>query len=328
MAKSFTLYLHFPCFDGVICGVLASEYLHRKRGWEPGAIVPVNYSSKGFWPTQELHQPAVVVDFLYHPQAVFWVDHHQTSFVNKQLQADFESRKSSDLIYDAKSPSCAELLWRKTYRSLKEPRFREMVDWARRIDSARYESVEEAVLGDAPALRINASFLQDQSPEYCQFLVTSLREQSLANVADSTIVLERYRPVKTAIARGQRLFARTSRLEDDGIVVFSVPEEMEKTLISRYAPYLAFPKARYSVGILPAGSGAKITAMRNPWRRFKSLPLGRIFSRYGGGGHQRVASVLVKKGKEADSTLQAILRDLRNPDLSLLRDSPEELAGD
>jgi nanoRNase/pAp phosphatase (c-di-AMP/oligoRNAs hydrolase) len=33
--------------------------------------------------------------------------------------------------------------------------------------------------------------------------------------------------------------------------------------------------------------------MRNPWLDFESVPLGTIFKRFGGGGHTRVASVLV-----------------------------------
>ena len=31
--------------------------------------------------------------------------------------------------------------------------------------------------------------------------------------------------------------------------------------------------------------------MRNPWMDFPSVPLGRIFEKVGGGGHQRVGSV-------------------------------------
>jgi nanoRNase/pAp phosphatase (c-di-AMP/oligoRNAs hydrolase) len=83
-------------------------------------------------------------------------------------------------------------------------------------------------------------------------------------------------------------------------------------MVSRYAPYLAYPRARYSVGVTSNGSGAKITAMRNPWMRFKSVPLGEIFRQYGGGGHQRVASVLVPRASDAETTLGAIVRDIKS----------------
>jgi hypothetical protein len=327
MQDALTVYLHFPCFDGVISAVLACEYLERKRGWKTGQIVPVNYSERESWTTRPLDKPAAVVDFLYHPQADFWADHHQTTFLTPELEADAKRRDTDSVLYDAGALSCAEVIWRKSYRILREPRFREMVEWARRIDGARYDSVEEAVLGNAPALRISFSFLRDSSAAYCRFLVESLRSKSLAEVAASPHVAECYQSARKAIRSGQQLFRKASRMEKDGIVVFNV-KEAGNVLLSRYAPYLAYPNARYSVGIMDTGNGAKITAMRNPWRRFKSVPLGQIFSHYGGGGHQRVASVLLKDSQEAKQTLGSILSDLRSASASAKSMTREAVSGD
>ncbi len=310
MADAITVYLHFPCFDGVVSAALASEYLRRKEGWETREIVPVDYSRQPDWASSPLAEHAVVVDFLYHPKSIFWADHHATSFTSDALKADYLQRHSMDLLYDPKATSCAEVLWRKIHRRLREPRFREMVTWARRIDGARYESVEEAVWGDAPALRINQSLMSDDSAEYCRYLVEALRGQTLAEVATSRMVRERYAKARKAMERGQKLFKARSRVEGNGVVVFQLPRGSSKTLVSRYAPYVAYPQARYSVGILPAGDGAKITAMRNPWLNFKSLPLGQIFRAYGGGGHQRVASVLVKNPREAETVLSNIVEQI------------------
>jgi hypothetical protein len=311
MTNTIAVYLHFPCFDGVVSAVLASEYLRRKKGWETREVIPVDYSRQAGWADSPLAEPAVIVDFLYHPRAIFWADHHSTSFTSDALKTDYLQRSSPDLLYDPKATSCAEVLWRKVYRRLREPRFREMVDWAHRIDGARYESVEEAVWGDAPALRINQSLMNDDSDEYCRFLVGALRGETLAEVAASRMVRERYVKARKAIERGQKLFKTKSRVEGNGVVVFQLPRVSSKTLVSRYAPYVAYPQARYSVGILPAGEGSKITAMRNPWRRFKSLPLGQIFRAYGGGGHQRVASVLVKDARKAETMLSDIVERIQ-----------------
>ena len=312
MAESIALYLHFPCFDGVVSAALASEYLERKRGWKTAEIVPVNYDLQTTWAKSKLLPNAAVVDFLYHPKAVFWADHHQTTFTSEALKKEFEERKSPDQLYDPNAPSCAEVVWRRAYRLLREPHFRELVGWAHRIDAARYRTVEEAVLGDAPALRINQSLLKDPSAEYCRFLVESKREKPLAEFAKSTMFQERYSPVRKAIRHGQKVFKAASRIEGNGIVVFQIPDRGDDTMVSRYAPYLTYPRARYSVGVTPNGSGAKITAMRNPWMKFKSVPLGEIFRHYGGGGHQRVASVLVPKASDAETTLGAIVRDIES----------------
>jgi nanoRNase/pAp phosphatase (c-di-AMP/oligoRNAs hydrolase) len=68
--------------------------------------------------------------------------------------------------------------------------------------------------------------------------------------------------------------------------------------------------------------------MRNPWRRFKSVPLGQIFSHYGGGGHQRVASVLLKDPQEAKRMLGSILSHLRSASAGASSLRKETVSGD
>jgi hypothetical protein len=327
MPNELTVYLHFPCFDGVVSAVLASEYLKQKKGWDTREVVPCGYSDRSTWVSCPLARPAAVVDFLYHPDADFWADHHETTFLTPESQAHFDKRQPGHLFFDPSALSCASVIWRNTYQSIRRPRFREMVSWANRIDGAKYHSVEEAVLGDAPALRINMSFMRDPSREYCQFLVEHLRSKSLAEVASLREVADRYRSARKEIRTGQELFRKSSRLERDGIVVFRV-DNSDAVGVSRYAPYLKYPKALYSVGILDSRDGTKITAMRNPWRHFRSVPLGQIFRQYGGGGHQRVASVLVKNSQEAEDTLQSILADLRRAISSKLSLAKDMVTGD
>lgn len=327
MLRNLSVYLHFPCFDGVVSAVLVSEYLKRKQGLETGRIVPVNYSERETWLSRQLAKPAAVVDFHYHPDADFWADHHQTTFLTPTVRSQFLHRDSADLLYDPYAPSCANVIWRKSYRLLREPRFREMVDWARRIDSARYKSVKEAVLGDAPAMRISLSFMHDSSASYCTFLVKELRSKSLPEVAACPRVEVAYKKVREATLSAQKRFREASHLENDKIVVFCV-KNTGKELLSRYAPYLEYPGARYSVGILETRGGAKITAMRNPWLHFKSVPLGQIFNNYGGGGHQRVASVQLKDVDQAKRTLSHILNDMRRVSTAGTSVHKEALAGD
>lgn len=327
MAEMYTVYLHFPCFDGVVSAVLASEYLKRKQGIETVQFLPVDYADRQTWLARQLQKPAAVVDFLYHPDAAFWADHHQTTFLNPGLEHHFRQTCSADTLYDPDAPSCAEVIWRKSYRLLREPRFREMVSWARRIDAARYETVKDAVLGEAPALQINLSLMQDSTTDYCRALIDGLRSGTLADVAASARVQRNFKKAREAILSGQELFRKAAHLEKDDIVVFSVGKT-GKAHLSRYAPYLEYPGARYSVGIFQTGNGAKITAMRNPWRRFKSVPLGKIFSSYGGGGHQRVASVLLKDVDEAKRTLGNILSDMREAGRQRVSLNEEMTTGD
>ena len=59
--------------------------------------------------------------------------------------------------------------------------------------------------------------------------------------------------------------------------------------------------------------GAKITAMRNPWREFASVPLGRILEAVGGGGHHRVGAVALppERVAEARAVLVRVLAEVR-----------------
>lgn len=310
-----TLYIHYPCFDGIISGLLAWDFLENHQHWTIQEVCPVNYDLRDKWLATLLSPRSAIVDFLYHPQAVFWADHHLTSFGNDAARNDFETRKPGlPLLYDDRSGSTALLLWNNLAYALRHAEhYREMVVWAEKIDSASYSSVDEAVLGDAPALRINFSLMarDANTREYCKYLMTHLRRRTLRDVADLSEVKTKYEHVQGLIRRGlDHLGRRITPLGN--IVAFDV-EASEEAIISRYAPYYFHPRASYSIGITRYSHGAKITAMRNPWLDFESVPLGTIFARYGGGGHQRVASVFLsgERASEVEKIADQLLDDIR-----------------
>jgi hypothetical protein len=119
---------------------------------------------------------------------------------------------------------------------------------------------------------------------------------------------------------GLERFATKVRLDDE-VIVFEV--DASDVIVNRYFPYYFYPLARYSVGIVRYPGGAKITAMRNPWRDFPSVFLGKIFAQahVGGGGHQRVGSVLLlgERAEEAKSIsiLEGLLREIQEQDAAI-----------
>jgi hypothetical protein len=324
MATSFYLYFHSSCFDGIVSSVMTADFLEKGQGWTLDQLMPVGYDARGAWLSSDLLTPCAVVDFLYHPQPLFWADHHSTTFLSEEAKKDFERRRGPWFVYDNHSGSCACLLH--THFSecfgFTDSRYHDMVEWADKIDSARYASVEEAILGDAPALRIRASLAAANGQEFSKQLVNELRFSTLDSVAELPLVKERAEEVQSKIAAGLERFARSSRLDRGDIVAFDVTSE-KGVMISRYAPYHFFPEARYSVGVVRSPSGAKITAMRNPWREFPSVHLGTIFEdlgktfeSVGGGGHQRVASVILSHDQVqgAAPILAHIVRQIREQD--------------
>lgn len=274
--------------------MLAWEYLEKHEGWQFQDFQPVDYALRDTWLSQELRKPAAVVDFLYHPQADFWADHHQTSVLTATAEADFDRRKGkSSLFFDPRARSCASLLYRHLRRSLiDKPQFKEMVVWAEKIDAAAYSSVDEAILGEAPALQISRTLsVEDENwQDYVRFLLRELRDHDLAYVANLKEVKSRAGQIRRRIENGLKRVKATLRLEPGDVVVFDARSN-GKQVISRYAAYYFQPKARYSIAVIYSPEGVRITAMRNPWKNFKSIPLGRTFAKFGGGGHQRVGGV-------------------------------------
>jgi hypothetical protein len=292
--RNATLYFHYPCFDGLVSAVLASEFLEKHDDWHVGEFQPVDYTLRDSWLSRELKKPCAIVDFLYHPQAEFWADHHQTSILTTAAKDDFQRRKSKfRLLFDARSRSCASLIFRHLRRSLSDkPHLKEMAAWAEKIDSAQYSSVEEAILGDAPALRIarTLSAGDESGAEYARYLLRQLRDHDLGYVAALAEVKSREDRVRRSILNGLESVKAKLRLEPGDVAVFDARSRGDR-VISRYAPYYFKPKARYSIAVVRSPGGIRITAMRNPWRRFRSISLGRAFAKFGGGGHERVGAV-------------------------------------
>jgi hypothetical protein len=306
MKRHAKLLFHSPCFDGIVSAVLVLDYLQHHEQWGEVECVRVNYDHRDAWLATRFTERTAVVDFLYHPDAVFWADHHRSAFLTAEMRTDFlERNDAAALIYDPDFDSCAGLLWchLAEYASYRNDRFAELVRWAEKIDAARYDSVDEALSFSHPALQISAS-LALGSDGYSESLVHLLSARSLEEVSETPEVRAKFVQFQRSTIEGLTRLGASARLRDD-VVVFDV--DAREAIVPRYAPYRFFPHARYSVGVIRYDDGAKITAMRNPWRNFESVPLGDIFTRYGGGGHQRVASAFVPAGVDPHVRLEEIL---------------------
>jgi hypothetical protein len=318
------LYFHSPCFDGIASAVLAMDFLETRSSWQGTVLCPVNYDVRAKWLTRSLETPAAVVDFLYHPKAEFWADHHISTFATQDARRDFERRREPGTVFDPNADSCAGLLWRHLSNTFgfRNRRYAELVEWADKIDAARYASVEEAIFPSTAALRISASLASSDAAEYSVFLVRQLRTASLGTVATLPEVVRRFESVQALFQRGLDRFQKAASLTSGGIVVFDV--DGRGAHVSRYAPYYFFPEARDSLGVLRLDKGAKITAMRNPWRDFASVPLGKIFQKVGGGGHQRVGSVFLseERAAKAKQLMRRLITDLREEERSIEKARP------
>jgi len=314
-----TLFLHYPCFDGLVSAAIAWDFLEGAKGWKIADFQPVNYDRAASWVKTDLPRRAAIVDFLYHPQAAFWADHHETTFASELHRHEYDINAAGHMLfYDPAAPSCGMMLFSALSDDLSDPeRYRQMASWADRIDGAQYSSVEEAVIGSAPAIIINLSLTGARDDAYFQQLLCAMRFKTLDEVAALPEVRSRAEDVRARTQMGLRLVKNAVKLEPGGIAVFAVSPDAGD-IVNRYSAYYFLPTARYSVALVLSPKDAKITAMRNPWIDFDSVPLGPIFKKYGGGGHQRVASVVIpaNNGIDYKAAMASIVDEIRHQDVS------------
>jgi hypothetical protein len=321
--ESATIYLHFPCFDGIVSGALAVLFLGNLRGWRFDSINAVNYDLQANWLSSHLPQHSCVVDFLYHPEAEFWCDHHTTAFLNSDLRADFAVREKTLQMYDPESRSSASLLWKSGATVFGGTgRLEEMVSWADKIDSADYDDVNQALFGTEPALQISRSLAVDADAKYCDLLVRTLCTSSLRDLAAHPEVQRRLAQADELNREGLHRVDGGIELQGN-IAVFDV--STENAPVNRYSAFYLRPDVQYSIGTFRSSESVTVRVSANPWLRFHSPNLGEMMRAAAeiaglpsaGGGHERVGSLrLDKDSQSAASKVVAYLIKKLHDDLN------------
>jgi hypothetical protein len=289
------VYFHRACFDGIASAVTATALLERTLGETSFEFLPVDYSIRAEWEAMPLADHSCVVDFLYHPSATYWWDHHATTFVSSKAREDYRKRKSQYVAWDPEAPSCAGFIYRAARgRCPLQRHLEDTIRWADKLDAATYDSPDEAVRQLSPARLIALSFVVEDTPIYYDFLIRSLLRTTVEEVASTTWCRVLCDEAKRRYELGIELFRRTSSYEA-GTVLYDITVRDE--IIDRMIPYYLYPQADYSLGIVRTNDrSAKITCNANPWRRPSGPHIGEIFARYGGGGHRDVGSALSRDG--------------------------------
>jgi nanoRNase/pAp phosphatase (c-di-AMP/oligoRNAs hydrolase) len=286
----FCAYYHRD-FDGVVSAALVLRWFKKEQQAEVNELRAVDYGEP--WSERQLTKPNVVVDFLYHPDATYFWDHHSSPFLSSKWSSHYEERKKrKDTVWwDPARPSCASLI-ADTLPSLDlDPDVSELVQWATRIDAARYSSVDQVFAAEAPALQLNLALVSAPDDFYAS-VVRLLVENPLHSAAKSPDIQSRTERARLLQRRELEHFQEQIHSRD---LIVSADTSDRILYYSRYAPYYFLPNAFYSVVLHREVSGYKILCMRNPWREFDSLDLAGLCRPYGGGGHPRVAAIRLKR---------------------------------
>jgi oligoribonuclease NrnB/cAMP/cGMP phosphodiesterase (DHH superfamily) len=277
-------------FDGMVSAAILATILRAQHA-DVATWKSVNYDQRTDWPSFEADKRFAIVDFHFHPRAEYWFDHHPTTFLTPELRAQY--RPSDRWQWDEKSPSCPPLILRHAsqhWSYAPEDRFVEMARWSDIVDAARYTSVDQAVFGEEPALRIARALTVSPNSDWIDVLVGAMAESTLEAVAAREDVEKAHQRASRNRDRALEQFPPTVAWRKDGVLLFDASSD--KIRRERFAAFYHYPEIHYSVGVIPTRSGYHVSAGENPWNPLpKEAPgahIGEIMETYGGGGHRAV----------------------------------------
>ena len=287
-SHALTIHYHRD-FDGMVSAAILARVLQPR---EPETTWrSVNYDQRKDWLSFERGRRFAIVDFHFHPRAEYWFDHHPTTFLSPELRAAY--KPSERWAWDESSPSCPPLILRHAaqYWGFVAPqRFVEMSHWSDVIDAARFESVDQALFGDVPALRISRALTAAPERDWTDKLVEAMVEGSLDEVASRTDVERAWERAARNRDKALHQFPPTVVSTAEGVIHYDASSNRIRR--ERFAAFFHHADATFSVGVIPTRSGYHVTAGQNPWNPPPDVVhLGELMETYGGGGHKSVGGV-------------------------------------
>ena len=276
--SDFHLYYHDD-LDGTASGAVFLDFL-RKRGDDLVSFTPLEYNSQleanpGGWENHDFQHPFVLVDFQYHPKADWWIDHHASAFKKPEWQASF--KEDDQHHWDASAPSACGLVARflhEHYGYELSPAVADLVAVVDMDDSAAYPTLASALELDSPGKQIQLLLGDTESKkDHGQYL--AFREFLIKNFIvlgmEKIVRLPEYQPRIKKLQDQRRVSdALIQKLVSLQGKVIYVEKNAATTHAARWAPYVVYPEAPYSVQISDKGGEFKIGIGSNKWSKEKS----------------------------------------------------------
>lgn len=292
--------------DGLFSAALTNAFITNFLGFEESHHhIPVNYHLKADWLQAKLPlgqayalERIAIVDFMYHPDAFLYWDHHATAFLTDKYRQHYEERTKPLSLWSTDYGSCGRLIFERLRGCWPTmDHFEPLAIAADMVDTADYPSVEAFFAGKVPAIALSHAyhlFSEGQKSEIIRQLTTRPLEAVLDVVRAE---------VDAAIAGNQlQLKHYANIVESRGQVAFTTLHGSGLSFL-RYAPYYYCPKARYALTIHFPNGGTAISIGRNPWlpRDAGEIDLGAVAKQFGGGGHPYAAGISFAAKAYADA---------------------------
>ncbi len=265
-----------PDFDGVVCAAVIAEALDIRR---PVLWLEPNDFQQG---RADIRVGDIVANLQFHPACAIWIDHHATNSADRPFDGLFRE-----------APSAARLALE--YFSSRLTRdFTELVVWADRIDSADFthDMVVHPERYDYVLLSMTVSGDERADEPYWNHLAGLLRRQPVGKVMTDPQTAERCRRVVVQNARYAEILKKCTRVERH-VSITDLRGVAQPLAGNRFLSYSLFPETSVSLRIRRDPACAETVVVNIGQSIFTpgcQVHLGRLLTRFGGGGHRGAAA--------------------------------------
>lgn len=317
--QPFYIYYHRD-MDGIASTVLLTLFLTKKYKQSAKHIktLPTDFDDMSIWSkTVEKHQPAAVLDFLYHKDAVIYYSHQHNMFINSEFRRHFAERRFRDKYVQLHEDaiSTTEMVFsdlKDFFQGEFSSRFKkieEMVRQINKIDSARYSSPKGWLNGNFACAKINLILHTNRTDTFSNQLVKDLLEKDCDELSERDNYKKLFMEAKNKIEGEQEQIKDRLRVLDSVVFYdaakYAIP-------FHRFLAYDMYPNARFVVAIYPKGEDYTVSVGRNPWKYKKfQINIGTLCESFGGGGHKNVGGVTFDNYKKAYTVSQRVVSMLK-----------------
>lgn len=290
---------HGNCFDGVSSAAIFTKFYRAKINADAEiAYTPTMHRAGNAFDSKQFDgDENAIVDFKYcaDERLTWWFDHHQSAFLSEADREHFLADDSGKKFLDTESKSCAEFIARIADEKFgfKDESLNELIEWARIIDGALYESPAQCVELRSSALKLMQVIEGEKEPEFVAKIIKDLTEKSLDEVLESAAVQAKLKPILEQHHATVDLIKERAEYER-GVVRFDLTDKNIEGY-NKFIPYYFYPQTTYNVALTQSKYRTKISVGSNPWSpRPRLHNIAEICESYGGGGHAVVGAVSLK----------------------------------
>ncbi len=324
VSKNIVVATHGHCFDGMSSAALFTLFMRILHGKNS---LKFRYLSCGYSPKMKVipekwftGDENAILDFRYSPseKLTWYFDHHITAFANEEeriraISPLSQIQSGKRVFYDPSYGSCTKLIQDLALNQfqVKMGSLSELIEWADKIDTAGFSTVEEANGRTHPIMQLASVVEHHADEEFLTTIVPMLLDRSITEVAQSDFVRNLWEPLsKFYELMVERVRRSTLKY---GEVIFADLTEFVMEASIKFVAYSLFPEIRYSVALTRQKNHFKLSVGHNPWcGKERDFDIASICNRYGGGGHPAVggASFSLSEKEKALEAAKSIVDEL------------------